>query len=523
MTSPTEQTRATVSRRVVLRSGGAAAGAAALGATVRSNGSAAPAAQGTPEKVTIAFGSELTTMDPPFFTTSNEETVYYALYDTLVTRAEDLTIIPGLAESWQTPDENTWEFKLRAGVTFHDGTALTSEDVKYTFDRIIGDFMENPAQSKLATIKEVQAVDSSTVRIITSAPDPIMLARLAGIVTWIVPKAYIEANGADHFATNPIGTGPYKFVSWKKDEELVLAANESYWQGKPSVSQIGFRPIPEAATRLALLKSGEVDLIQDVPPDQVDVIEADGDLEIATAPSLRSMYVILRSDEPPFDDVRIRQAVNYGIDKEGIIDALLGGNGVISKGQTMGPEYFGFNPDLEPYPYDPDKARQLLSDAGVGSGLSVKFLTPAGRYQQDKTIAEAVAGQLGEIGIQADIEAVEFGVYVTRKLDRTIEPMTLGAWSQPVYDADGVAYLLFHTDEPWGVHYSNAHVDELVEKARATLDQDARLQMYHEALAIVREDAPVAFLHQMVGIYARRKGAPVTPLPDETIVVQPKW
>ena len=476
-----------------------------------------------PEQVTISFGSELTTMDPPFFTSSNEQSVYYAIYDTLVTRDGEGNIIPGLAESWQTLDDNTWEFKLRSGVTFHDDSEMTSSDVKFTFDRIIGDIMENPSQSKLATIKEVQAVDPLTVRIITTAPDPLMLARLAGIVTWIVPQQYIEANGVEHFATNPIGTGPYRFVRWEKDEELVLEANADYWQGVPPVKRIVFRPVPEASTRLALLKSGDVDIIQNVPPDQVGTIEGDESVEVVTTPSLRSMYLILRSDMEPTDDVRVRQAINYAIDKESLVSEILGGYGIVSQGQTMGEEYFGFNPELRPYPYDPDKARQLLAEAGYDDGLTVEMLTPSGRYQLDRTIAEAVAGQLSEVGIEVDLEAVEFGVYVTRKLERTIDPITLGAWSQPVYDADGVVHLLYHTDEPWGVHYSNPRVDELAERARQTLDPDARLAMYHEALQIIREDAPVLFLHQQVDIYGRRAGAPVTPLADETIIVYPKW
>ncbi|MEA2514488.1 MAG: peptide/nickel transport system substrate-binding protein [Thermomicrobiales bacterium] len=476
-----------------------------------------------PEQVTIAFGSELTTMDPPFFTSSNEETVYYAIFDTLVTRDAAGQIIPGLAESWQTLDDNTWEFKLRAGVKFHDGTDLTSEDVKFTIDRIIDGTMENPNISKLLTIKEVVAVDPLTVRIITSAPDALMLARMAGIVSWIVPKHYIEAHGATHFATNPIGTGPYKFVSWEKDKELVLEANPDYFLGAPAVKRIVFRPVPEPSTRLALLKSGDVDLIQNVPPDQADVISGEEGLELATTPSLRSMYLILRSDAAPTDDVRVRQAINYAIDKESLVNDILGGYGLVSQGQTMGKEYFGFNPDLAPYRYDPDKARALLAEAGYADGLTVKMLTPSGRYQEDRTIAEAVAGQLSEVGIQVELEAVEFGVYVTRKLERTIEPITLGAWSQPVFDADGVVFLLYRTDETWGVHYSNPRVDELAAQARTTIDQEARRAMYAEALQIIRDEAPVAFLHQLVDIYGRRVGAPIMPQPDETIVVQPKW
>jgi peptide/nickel transport system substrate-binding protein len=475
------------------------------------------------EQVTIAFSSELNTLDPAFFTSSNEQSVYYAVFDTLVTRDADLNIIPGLAESWTNPDDNTWEFKLRAGVTFHDGSPLTSDDVKFTVDRILGDFMENPSQSKLATIQEVQAVDPLTVRFITKSPDPILLARLAGIVGWIVPKAHIEATGFEDFATNPVGTGPYRFVSWTKDEELVLESNPAYWKGEPPYKRIVFRPVPEASTRLALLKSGDVDFIQDVPTDQVSAFEGDDTLQIISTPTLRTLYFILRSDEGPLTDVRVRQAMNYAIDKEGVISELLNGNGTVSPGQTMGPEYFGFNPELQPYPYDPEKAKALLAEAGFDGGQSIQLLTPSGRYQGDRTIAEAVAAQLSEVGITVEIEAVEFSVYVTRKLDRSIDPITLGAWSQPVYDADGVVYLLYHTDEPWGVHYSNPRVDELSEQARATLDPDARLSMYHEALAIIREDAPVIFMHQQTILSGAKTGSPVLAMPDESLIVFPKW
>ncbi|MBI4277316.1 MAG: ABC transporter substrate-binding protein [Armatimonadetes bacterium] len=475
------------------------------------------------DTVVVAFGAELTTMDPPFFTSSNEQTVYYHLFDTLVTRDANDRIIPWLATSWSNPNSLTWEFKLRSDVRWHNGDPFTAEDVKFTFDRIIDPAKNNPSRSKFPTLTEVRVVEPHTVRLITKGPDPLMLARLAGISAWIVPAKYIREKGDQYFARNPIGTGSYKFVEWVRDDHLTLEAMPRSWAGRARVRRIITRPVREASTRLALLRTGEVGIVQNVPPDQVDALKTSPDVEVVTQPSLRSMYIILRSDMEPTNNKKLRQAMNHAVNKEAIIKGILRGFGIVSRGQPMGKEYFGFNAKLQPYPYDVEKAKQLMAEAGHARGLSDKRLSPSGRYQQDKEIAQAVAGQLGAIGVRVDLDLVEFASYVRLKLERRIHPLTLGAWSQPIYDADGVFRLLYGTNEPWGVHYSNAHVDKLLLEAALTLNPQRRQKLYEEVSEIGRDDAPVIFLHQLVDLYARRRGAPVRPLADETIVVLPKW
>jgi peptide/nickel transport system substrate-binding protein len=488
-------------------------------AGITGRGTSGPA----PDVGVIAFGSELVTMDPPFFTSSNEQTIYYHVFDTLVTRDANNNIIPWLATSWSNPNALTWDFTLRSDVRWHNGDPLTPEDVKYTFDRIIDPAKNNPSRTKFPGLNEVRVVDKDTVRFITKGPDPLMLARMAGISAWIVPAKVLRERGDEAFARNPIGTGPYRFVEWVRDDHLTLEANPRYWAGRPRLRQIITRPVREASTRVALLRTGDVSLIQNVPTDQVESLKSTSGVDVITTPSLRSMYVILRSDVEPTSNRRLRLAMNYAIDKEAIVRTLLRGHGIVSRGQTMGREYFGYNARLQPYPYDVERARQLLSEAGLSRGVTVRMLSPSGRYQLDREISQAIVAQLGAVGIRVELELVEFAVYVRLKLERRIHPLTLGAWSQPVYDADGVLRLLYATNEPWGVHYSNQKVDDLLSEAALTLNPQRRLRLYEQAGETIREDAPVIFLHQLVDLYAKRSGAPLLAMPDETIIAHPKW
>jgi peptide/nickel transport system substrate-binding protein len=481
---------------------------------------AAPAAAGK-STVTIALTTDAVTLDPSFSTVSNEATIHYHLMDSLLARTPDGKLVPQLADSYRSLNETTWEFKLRTGVKFHNGEEMNAEAVKFSFDRLLNPEEKSPSRGKVSSIKEVKIVDPTTVQFITEQPDPLLPARLAHLASYILPPKYIKEKGNEHFARNPVGTGPYVFKEWVKDDHITVEANPNYYRGAPKVKTIVFKPIPEYATRVSLLRTGEVDVITNVVPDEAEPLGKESGLSIHKTPTLRTMMLAFRPDLTPLDKKEVRQALNYAVDKESIVKNILGGYGEVAKGQVISPVYFGYNPNLEPYPYDPDKAKKLLADAGYPNGVEVEFYTPAGRYTLDKSIAEAVTAQLAKVGVTAKLQPLEWGVFAKLQQEKKFAHMNLFAFAQSTYDADGVIYQLFHSSQIWGVgpYWSTRELDGLAEQGRTTVDPKVREEAYHKAAAIIREEAPVLFMHHLVEIFAVRDGVDFTTRPDELLDV----
>jgi peptide/nickel transport system substrate-binding protein len=476
---------------------------------------AAPAAMKT--EVIVALTTDATTLDPARVTVTNDTVIANFFYDFLLWRTVDGKLAPRLAESWRPVNDTTWEFKLRRGVRFHNGEPLTADAVKFTYDRVLDPENKIAGRGQLSTIQEIKVIDPLTVHFVTKAPDP----TLASATTFrqpIIPPRYFKEVGDVQFAARPVGTGPYIFKEWIKDSRIVAEANPNYWGGAPRVKRVIFRPIPEYATRVSLLRTGEVDLIPGVVPDQAEALGRERGIKIATTPTLRTMFLIMRPDMPPLDDKRVRQAINYAIDKESIVKNLLRGFGVVAKAQVVGPVFVGYNPGMQPYPYDVVKARQLLTEAGHASGLALELYTPAGRYTLDKEIAQVIAAQLAAVGVQVKVTPFEWGVYAKLQLDRKLSHLNLFGFAGP-YDAAGIYHSLFVTSQPWGVgpYWSRPGLDRVVESALSKLDRKVRLAALYQAAGIIREQAPVLFLHHMVEIYAVRDTVNFTPRPDELI------
>ncbi len=471
---------------------------------------------GATDEIVIAQGVDATTMDPHMHAETPTTNVVTQMYDRLLERDQDMVLQPQLALSVTSVDDLTWEVVLREGVTFHNGEAFNAETVKFNIERILNPENLSPQIGDLSAIEKVEVVDEYTVKITTKEPYPLLPGRLN---LPMVPKEYIEENGQEYFAANPIGTGPYKFVSWTKDESVVMEVNEDYWGGIPAIKKITFKPIPESATRIAELQTGAVDLIVNVPPHQAETIDAADATKVVNTASGRFIFISLNAQrEGPLSDPKVRQALNYAVNVDEIIENVLGGYGYRST-QPLTTLDFGYNEDIDMYKYDPEKAKQLLKEAGYEDGLEIDFGTCAGRYVMDKEVAEAIAGQLAEVGVTAKLSVQEWGVYVQKVLSKSAEEAYLIGWGTSLFDADATLYPWFRSEMRFAT-YSNVAVDALLDKAREIIDPQEREDLYHEALDIIMEDAPFILLYQQEDLYGADAKLDWTPRPDEIMFVK---
>jgi peptide/nickel transport system substrate-binding protein len=442
------------------------------------------------------------------------------MFDGLVTRDSTSGVHYELAESSEWLDDQTLEFKLRPGVTFHDGTEMTADDVVYTFERIIGENMieypephTSPRKGLIAPLESIEKTDDSTIVMHFSAPWPPAMQMI--VHQQILPKHYLEEAGTEGFVANPIGTGPFKFVSAKGLDEVVLERYDDYYGGVPDLEPVGpacirqavFRVIPEASTRVAALLAGEVDIIQSVPAELLDTLEQTPGIQVKTTAGTQPKWIELNVNQPPFDDVRVRQALNYAVDKELIIEAIYGGRAVALPG-PLSPYNNFVNKSLAPYPYDTEQALALLADAGWtdsdGDGALDKdgqpFAFTIDTLEDWRPLAEAVAGQFREIGIDASVRFWEYSV-VQPMLQAGERMAYLDDWGDSAFDPVGHFEAKWHgrvQDQPYGrgnfSGYNNERVNELIKMGEVTPDTAERQTIYDEAQQIVYDEAPAVFL-----------------------------
>ncbi|NLJ59796.1 MAG: peptide ABC transporter substrate-binding protein [Firmicutes bacterium] len=325
---------------------------------------------------TIVVGmkaDKIITLDPAMYRDRSTETVLRNMFDGLVTRTWDGKVVPEIAESWTVPSDNTYVFKLRKDVKFHNGDALDADDVVFTFKRVLEDGaiagQSSPRKGLLGPLEAVEKIDQYTVKFTLANPFPIFPQALVHFQ--IVPKDYIQKVGDNEFAAKPIGAGPFKFKEGRLDDQIVMERFDEYYGGSREIPPVGvapakraiFRMMPEATVRVAALKAGEVHIIQQLPPDLAKTLSADKNIQVKSVDGTRVYCVELNCQKPPFDDVRVRRAMNYAVDWDAILKSIYGGNGTRLACAFL-PSGFGFDPDLAPYPYDPEKAKALLREAG---------------------------------------------------------------------------------------------------------------------------------------------------------------
>jgi peptide/nickel transport system substrate-binding protein len=460
----------------------------------------------------IAQGTDAVTLDAAAITDSPSATVSTHIVETLFDLRSDGTIVPHLVESYDvSADGLTWTLRLRRGVIFHDGTPLNAEAVKFNLERLV-----DPANAfqfaflLRGRVAGYDVLDAHTLRIRLSAPFAPLLAHLTHSSTGIQSPAAVRSLGA-RYGDNPVGTGPFRFISWDKaNRRIDLARFDQYWGENARLAGVRFLGVPEGTTRMALVETGQAHVAVRVPPQDIARLQANPNVIVNHTPSVRTIYIYFNNTMRPFTDVRVRQAINYAVNKEEIVEFVLGGTARVSDA-PVSPGVFGYTP-VGAYEYNPERARQLLREAGFPNGFETILYSPTGRYVQDIQVAEAVQSQLREVGIRARIETLEWGAYLAKTgeaADRNVVPMGLLGWGTVTGDADYGLYALFHTSQwvPAGssrAFYSNAQVDQILDRARSTADQVVRQQLYEQAMKIIRDDAAWLFLHSESQITALR-------------------
>ncbi len=478
---------------------------------------------GLSQTLTIAQGVDATTLDPNDQEETPTQNIVANILDPLLWRAADGSVEPWLATSVEPVDDLTWEITLRDDVTFHDGEPFTAEVVAWNFERALDE--ETPIRflSNFTPITGVEVTGEHTLRVTTETPYPVFETHLTRF--FIVSQANYEANGAAAAAENPVGTGPYRFVSWQRDQQLELEAFPDYWQGAASIPSVVFRPIPEDSTRVSELAVGGVNIATNVLPEAVPLVESSGVADIRTVQSIRNIFIVFTStEEGPLADPRVRRALNLAVDVDAIIESVFGGNATPTA-TPLNNYMFGYAEDLDNRQYDPEQAQQLLAEAGYEGGFSFTMGSPSGRYLNDRLVAEAVVGQLAEIGVQVELQVQEWSSYVGQVLERQVPTDSyLIGWGNSNYDADRTLFTMLYggtveggPDQAVFSYFQNNEYDQLILQARETLDADERLELYHQAQEIVVEEAPWLFLYQQGDVYGVSTNLNWEPLANELI------
>ena len=456
--------------------------------------------------VVFVEGTDVTAFDPTTVTDTPTWTVLGLLYDGLVTWDKDLKVLPALATKWSTSDDKkTWTFELREGVKFHDGSPMDSQAVKFSIDRVQDPATASAYRAIFANIfDKVETPDAKTVKITTKEPYPDLLVTLAPATSGIVSPATVQKYGND-YGRNPNGTGPFMIKDWVSNERLVLVPNPNYWGPKPQISQLTYRPIPEAAARAAVLKTGEADIVVKIPPEEIKGLEGDQNLSVLKLDSMYQVSWELNMDKtsPPLGDKRFRQGLNYAVDKDAITKIIM--QGLATPIVSPFTPKVDFRVELPPYNYDPAKAKELINQAG-GSGAHITVWSPQGRYLKDKEASEAVVNYLKEAGLQADLRIWEWSPYL--KAVREDPERMASMLGRATPGADFYTTRLF-TKAAIGqyntTNFSHPRVEDLAVKARSTFDESQRAAMYKEIQQIVWDEAPWVFGYNQKAIVGIRK------------------
>jgi peptide/nickel transport system substrate-binding protein len=477
--------------------------------------------------VTLAQGLDPETLDPAYDTAIYARSVMSNIYDTLVWRTATGKVLPSLAESWDFPDNTTVQLNLRRGVKFHNGDTFTAADVLYSTSYYLDKSTVKPLRSYLRGLYDtIEKKDDYTVILHLKKPNSAILGDFARIP--ILPGKAMKAMGESQFGTSPIGTGPFKVARWDKNSQLVLEAFADHWRGPPSIDRFVIKPIPEDFGRFAALRTGAVDIVANLAPERVADVEKNPKLKVLSIPSARVMHIRMNTKIKPFDDARVRRALNYAVDVPEIVETVLGGHGY-PNASLCGKQLFGHDASLKFYEYDPAKAKQLLAEAGYPNGFTTKMLTPTGRYMKDREIGSAIAGQLARVGVKVELVTPEWADFDSQQFargnykNRPFQGMMFSGTGGPTLDCGRSVLISFATSISgrWGDLYyrtdKSAQIEALYQKQRAEFEPAKRLQILKEIQALARDDAPWIYLYDQQDVYGVAKRVQWKPRPDEFI------
>lgn len=481
------------------------------------NPTAAPAAKtgGLPAN-TFVFGrgGDSVKLDPAVVTDGESSRVTEQMYETLAFFDGATTNVkPGLAESWKTSaDGKTWTFKIRQGVKFHDGTPLDAEAVVFNFQRwmdekhpfhkggdfsywgdMFGGYKNNAENEKDLIVDGVKATDASTVEFTLKVPSAPFIQNLAMFCFAIASPTAIKKD-VDNYFKNPVGTGPFKFVEWVPDDHITLAANKDYWGEKAKVDQVIVRVIKDNTARYLELKAGTILGMEGANPDDAKAAKNEADLKVILRPSMNVAYIGYNFKDPNLNKKETRLAIAYAVNRQAIVDALYGGIGTVAS-QFVPPSVWGNNPDIKPYPYDVQKAKDMLKQAGVEKGFAIDlWYMPVSRpyFPDPKSVAEAFAADLAKVGITANLKTEDWGQYLKDRNGKL--PFWMLGWTGDNGDPDNFLYVFFgrlNSDtSPNENTWDNKAVRDMLAKAQASTDKAEREQIYKDVAKIVYDECP---------------------------------
>jgi len=465
-------------------------------------------------RLVIGTAAEPETLDPQMSASLPTWNIARNVFDSLLTR--DLKTFgykPGLAESHRILNDTTWQFKLRRGVKFHNGEDFNAEAVKFSVERVINPEQKSPSRGLNLLIDRVEIVDPYTVNIVTKKPMPMLRERFTspgytGTIPMLPPR-YVREKGDQQFAASPVGTGAFRVVKWVKGTEVELEANAAYWGGSPKIKTAVFKIIPEPATRVSALQTGQADIISNVPPDSVELIKRDPRSRISETDvdGIPPHIQFNTTKGGPLADVHVRQALGYTIDMDLIVKRLLRGHGV-QRALPLDPRAFGYNPNLALHKPDPEKAKKLLADAGHPNGQGIPELVliypTGGRYLMGESVAEYVGQQFAKVGVRVKLSPAEYGTWLAQMRDKKSFDLGMMGWGGGGrFEVGDTMFFQLHSESPYS-WMSNGDFDQALDRARETMDPESRKQLYWKAQEIAYNLAAFLPAHQTNSIYGVR-------------------
>lgn len=481
------------------------------------NDNSQQAAAGQP--LVIAMGADNTGLDPEAVMNNESGYIMAAIYDQLVQYKSGTTEIgPGLADSWDISEDGlTYTFHLHQGIKFQDGTPFNADAVVAWLDRLINKdnpnyYAKRPGIDSYVDftfhgVDSYKKLDDNTVQIHMTKPNAEFLNSLAMVWMGVTSPAAVEKYGLDYYK-HPVGTGPFKFVEWVPNDHVTLEANTDYWKGAPKLSKLVYQVIPESSVRLMELQKGTVDVLADVSPADAATLQGDSNINLIKQPGLMVNGVALPTEVKPFNDPRVRQALNYAIDKDSLNKFLFKGLAT-TMNSPIPPTEWSYDKSLPGYPYNVEKAKQLLSEAGYPNGFDATlYVYPNPRSYNPvggPDLAQALQSDLKKIGVNITIQQLEWGAFLAKVRAQDFSDMALAGWSGDNGDPDNFIDALWGSDQiPSGneAHYSNKELDNIISQALATTDHDQRVTLYEQAQKILMDDAPWIYLNYATQIRA---------------------